>query len=243
MAALAAYQATLAFFDEYARSEATGFNADGEGGRAKTLLSILQKKNSEYLRETEAAGSHGDVPPAGEGGRVDAQLRATRRRAKTGPIQHPIRSTGGVGDLGTGSGAALRSMRLRVRTSAGLALLKLEAVANAINPQPRLLDVERDGLTAASDLLRWISSEDHSLFKAVWREQLDAADRSIIDKRVADLRDSIDRLREDLRRRIGATRSRLALVRRSRCDANGTIVNACSLSRTTADFRAGRTTD
>jgi hypothetical protein len=49
---------------------------------------------------------------------------------------------------------------------------------------------------------------------AAWRGQLDATDRSIIDKRVADLRDSIDRLREDLRRRIGTTRSRLALVNR-----------------------------
>jgi hypothetical protein len=49
---------------------------------------------------------------------------------------------------------------------------------------------------------------------AAWRGQLDAADRSIMDKRVADLRDSIDRLREDLRRRIGTTRSRLALVNR-----------------------------
>jgi hypothetical protein len=105
-------------------------------------------------------------------------------------------------------------MKLRVRTSAGLAVLKLEAANAAVNPEPRLLDVDDDDVRAASDLLRCVSSEDYSLFKAVWRERLDGADQQIIERRVRELRESVERLREDLRRRIGATRSRLALVNR-----------------------------
>jgi hypothetical protein len=44
--------------------------------------------------------------------------------------------------------------------------------------------------------------------------RLDKADLGIIEKRVVDLREAVERLREDLRRRIGTTRSRLALVNR-----------------------------
>ena len=111
-------------------------------------------------------------------------------------------------------------MILRLRTSAGLALLELEAIPEVLNPPARLLDIDADGVTAADDVLRWVSSPEYPLFKGAWRERLDSADRSIIDKRVADLRESIDRLREDLRRRIGTTRSRLALVNRfkQRCE-------------------------
>ena len=56
--------------------------------------------------------------------------------------------------------------------------------------------------------------ESYSLFKLAWQQRLDAADLGVIDNRVADLRDAVERLREDLRRRIGSTRSRLALVNR-----------------------------
>jgi hypothetical protein len=110
---------------------------------------------------------------------------------------------------------AVRLLKLRTRTSAGLALLKLEAVAGELNPLARILDDDgEDTLRAAGDLMRWVSSESYSLFKLAWQERLDAADLGVIEKRVADLRDAVERLREDLRRRIGTTRSRLALVNR-----------------------------
>lgn len=100
---------------------------------------------------------------------------------------------------------AVRLLRLRTRTSAGLALLKLETVPDELNPPARLLDEGGDAL---------VSSESYSLFKLAWQERLDAADLGVIDKRAADLREAVERLREDLRRRIGTTRSRLALVYR-----------------------------
>jgi hypothetical protein len=94
-------------------------------------------------------------------------------------------------------------------------LLKLDAVRDELNPPARALDKGGDdSLAAASDLMKWASSESYSLLKLAWQQRIDAADFAIIDKRVADLRDAVDRLREDLRRRIGATRSRLALVNR-----------------------------
>jgi hypothetical protein len=58
---LARYHLTLSFFDECARSEPPAFNADGEGGRAKTMLSILQHKDSECLRTPESTASDTDV--------------------------------------------------------------------------------------------------------------------------------------------------------------------------------------
>jgi hypothetical protein len=96
-------------------------------------------------------------------------------------------------------------MRLKLATSAGLALLKLEAVPAAINPPATLLDVDDDNLAAADDLLRWGRSEEYSLFKAVWGGQ----DGSLnVDERVAELRDCVDRLREDLRHRRMSARPR-----------------------------------
>jgi hypothetical protein len=59
----AKYQLTLAFFDECARSEAPAFNADGDGGRAKTLLSILQTRDSEYLRGKNQSPAGATPPP------------------------------------------------------------------------------------------------------------------------------------------------------------------------------------
>ena len=57
-------------------------------------------------------------------------------------------------------------------------------------------------------------TEGYSLFKLAWQQRLDAADTTVIDRHVAELRDAVERLREELRRRVGTTRSRLALVHR-----------------------------
>lgn len=176
-------QHTLAFFDEFASGEPGPFNADGVGGRAGTLLSILQGKDAApSLRRVSDAASVGE--PARD------PLELWRRR---------------LWNIQSRYDHAVRSMRLRLGTSAGLALLKLEAVPAAINPSATLLDVDDDNLTAADDLLRWGRSEEYSLFKAVWGGQRGSAN---VDDRVAELREGVDRLREDLRRRRVSARPR-----------------------------------
>jgi hypothetical protein len=179
------HQRTLAFFDEFARTEPGPFTAYGVGGRAGTLLSILQRKDAApSLRQVDDAA------------RVDEPtlepLDVWRRR---------------LWNVQSRYDHAVRSMRLRLATSAGLALLKLDAVPAAINPPATLLDVDDDNLTAADDLLRWGRSEEYSLFKAVWGGQRGSVN---VDERVAELRNCVDRLREDLRQRRLRARPRPA---------------------------------
>jgi hypothetical protein len=210
------YRGTLAYFDEWAGSEPEPFNADGEGGLAKTLLGILRNKETAYLHEAEAAAARenaeGESNP--EGVRTENRPPAEAGQNRLG--RHSLEAWGRrLGNVQRRYDYAVRLLRLRTRTSAGLALLKLEAVPDQLNPPARVRDDEdEDGLRAASDLMRWVSSESYSLFKLAWQGRLDAADLGIIDKRVAELRDAVERLQEELRRRIGTTRSRLALVNR-----------------------------
>jgi hypothetical protein len=177
----ASRQNTLAFFDEFARAEPEPFNADGVGGRAGTLLAILQTKDAgPSLRRGKDAARLGD--PARD------PFEIWRRR---------------LWNVQSRYDHAIRSMRLRLATSAGLALLKLERVPSAINPPAVLLDVEDDNLTAADDLLRWGRSAEYSLFRTVWGGQR----RSVnVDDRIAELRNGVDRLREDLRHRTLSSR-------------------------------------
>ncbi len=176
------YTGTLAHFDEWAASEPEAFNADGTGGKAKTLLGILQRR----------------AEPDEDGPEPD-RLDAWRRR---------------LGNVQRRYDYAVRLLRLRTRTSPGLALVRLEAVPDELNPPPRIVADGRETLREASDVSRWMSSESYSLFKLAWQDSLDSGDVSVIDRRVDDLRDAVERLHEELRRRIGTTRSRLALVNR-----------------------------
>jgi hypothetical protein len=210
------YTGTLAYFDERAVSEPEPFNADGEGGLAKTLLGILRNKESAYLHEAEAAAARenaeGESNPEGVLTENPPPAETGQNRLGWDSLEAWRRT---LGNVQRRYDYAVRLLRLRTRTSAGLALLKLEAVPDELNPPARVLDDEgEDSLRAASDLMRWVSSESYSLFKLAWQQRLDAADHGIIDKRVADLRDAVERMREELRRRIGTTRSRLALVYR-----------------------------
>jgi hypothetical protein len=210
------YRGSLAFFDEWADSEPEPFNAHGEGGLAKALLGILRNKDTAYLHEVQAAAAA--RASEAEAGREDAltEGQSPAEEEQRGPQTEPLdRWRRRLGNVQRRYDYAVRLLRLRTRTSAGLALLKLEAVPDDLNPPARILDdADEDTLGAASDLMRWVSSESYTLFKLAWQERLDAADLDIIDKRVAELRDAVARLREELRRRIGATRSRLALVNR-----------------------------
>ncbi len=101
--ALATSHGTLAFFDEHARADPMPFNADGEGGRAKTLLSILQRKDLGFLREVKAAAGEGVDSAADTVGPAEAS--AGDRPTMTRTSLHRTRSTGGAGGLGTSSAA------------------------------------------------------------------------------------------------------------------------------------------
>jgi hypothetical protein len=209
------YRGTLAYFDEWAGSEPEPFNADGAGGLAKALLGILRNKDTAYLHKVEAAAAAG--PEAGVNPEdVSAEGSPTGEGEQNGPERDPLDPwRRRLGNVRRRYDYAVRELRLRTRTSAGLALLNLDSVPDELNPPARPdEDDDDDMVSAASDLMRWVSSESYSLFKLAWRERVDAADLRIIDKRVADLRDAVERLREDLHRRIGVTRSRLALVNR-----------------------------
>lgn len=210
------YSGTLAYFDDWAASEPQPFNADGEGGLAKRLLRILHIKDTVYLQELEAASAREDDQPETEEQDVHAEQTPRATSEQNGPPRDILGAwRRRLGNVQRRYDYAIRLLKLRTRTSGGVALLMLEAVPDQLNPPPRLLDDGGDdSVDAASDLMRWISSESYSLFKLAWRQGLDAADQSIIRERVAELRDAVERLREELYRRIGITRSRAALVDR-----------------------------
>jgi hypothetical protein len=211
------YRMTLAYFDEWASSDPEPFNGDGQGGLAKTLLGILRTKDTAFLHDVEAAAARGNADAEANPAEVATERSSPEpeAHAPADPVDAWRRRLGSVQRR---YDYAVRQLRLRIRTSAGVALLKLEAVSGELNPPGRVLGDEdgRDSITAASDLTKSVGSEGYSLFKLAWQERMDSADLDIIDRRVADLRDAVQRLHEDVRRRIGATRSRLALVDRFR---------------------------
>jgi hypothetical protein len=111
------YRGTLAYFDEWAASEPEPFNADGEGGKAKTLLGILQNKDGAYLHEVEAAAARNNETEANleddsseaqpptedeQNGPGSDRLDAWRRR---------------LGNVQRRYDYAVRLLRLRTRTS------------------------------------------------------------------------------------------------------------------------------
>jgi hypothetical protein len=175
-------------------------------------LGILQNKDTALLREVETAAARRNAEADSTQVSIEGQPPNGEPPAPAGPLDAWRRR---LGNVQRRYDYAVRQLKLRIRTSAGVALLNLEAVSGELNPPARVLgDEGGDSIEAASDLMRWTGSESYSLFKLAWQERVDPADVAIIDKRVADLRDAVERLREDVRRRIGATRSRLALVHR-----------------------------
>jgi hypothetical protein len=221
----ARYEATLAFFDEWAAGEPAPFNADAEGGTAGVLLNILQSKDRLYQPQLEPgrivelapdgtevegdpASAAADDETSHETEEVDEErLDAWRKR---------------LGNVDRRYHHARRRLRLRARTSAVLALLKLEQARDALNPCVTLFGPDYDSTDAANDTLRWVGSAEYSLFKAVDGQRLSDVDASIVAERIPELRLAAERLHEELRRRIGVTRSRLAMVNRFSSAANGT---------------------
>ncbi len=238
ISAFLAYQQTLAYFDEQVAAEPELFNYKAEGGKARTLLHILQAKDRQYLRDEEQRLTHGHQT-ADETAEV-----ATDRETS----DDPAAATSGVADKGTadgGNGGAeglaagveaertpldwwrtrvgnadrrlehpRRWFRLRMRTSPGLALRDLQAARDALQPPLSLVGPDDKPVVRLSEMLKLVSSSDYPLLKVADGDRFDDTERELIAERVTHLRAGAELLHEDLRRRIAATRSRLALVHR-----------------------------
>jgi hypothetical protein len=220
VAARFAYQQTLAYFDERAGAEPDSFNHRGQGGKASALLAVLQAKDSAYLRgEEEEAARRGAGVQVGEEAK-EANASPDDACSDDASAEGPLERTDldrwrtRVGNVDRRLNHVRRWFRLRIRTSAGVALLKLEAARDAMQPPLKLVDPDEGAAGLLGDMLRLVGSSDYSLLKVADEDRLDDADVHVITERVADLRSSAQRLHEELRRRIGATRSRLALVHR-----------------------------
>ena len=134
------YQSSLAYFDKWTESEPQPFNADGEGGLAKRLLGILQSKDTAYLHEREAAAADETAKDVSNPDDVAADTHALEAE-QDGPGDDVLNGwRRRLGNVQRRYDYAVRLFRLRARTSAGLALVKLEAVPDRLNPPARLLD-------------------------------------------------------------------------------------------------------
>jgi hypothetical protein len=188
------YQGSLAFFDELAEGPAPRLSIDGSEGRAATLIRILQAKAElhRYQQEKSRAGE-------GSSNAVEVPgLDDWRRR---------------VGNADRRYRAAARTAQLRSLTSAGQGLARLRLVPPALNPPFEERRSGEDPLVFANRVFRYAMSAERTLFKAVGG-RLDDSEQRIVDDRVAELRRDVLRLSEELHRRVGTTRSRLALIER-----------------------------
>lgn len=109
---------------------------------------------------------------------------------------------------------ATRWLKLSMRVSAGLALLRLDEVPRALNPEPALRVVGESRETRVDRIFRRMFTVEQELFNAVHLGRLDRADQDFVDKHVAELRAGLTRLHTELHRRVGMTRSRQAMITR-----------------------------
>ena len=235
--ALVGYQQTLAYFDEQVTAEPELFNLKAEGGKAKTLLSILQAKDQQYLideerrarteqtsDEPEAVADNRETTDDSAGANSDAATQDTAnggnaRVKSSAAAVEPERTEldrwrTRIGNVDRRLRHARRWFRLRMRTSPGLALRDLQAARDAVQPPLKLVDPDENPVVMLSDMVMMVSSADYPLLKVADGDRLDDTDRKLIAERVTQLRARTERLNEDLRRRIAVSRSRLALVHR-----------------------------
>jgi hypothetical protein len=107
-----------------------------------------------------------------------------------------------------------RRLSLEMKTSAGLALLRLDAVPPALNPDPVFRQVGEDRRARLEQLLLTSMSVGQQLFFAVHTNEGTQATRALVDSHVTELRAGLTRLSTELHRRVGTTRSRQALISR-----------------------------
>jgi hypothetical protein len=153
----------------------------------------------------------------GDGARSELLLEILNGKASVFGMKPPKKMEAWVVDLHNVCerwAHATRWLKLSMRVSAGLALLRLEAVPPTLNPEPMLRQVDEDRRARMDKLLVRAISTEQQLYLAVHRDAVGDKTRDLVEKHVADLRAGLARLTAELHRRIGMTRSRRALVSR-----------------------------
>lgn len=207
-----AYLGSLTHFDKVAAQEPRPFNvANAEGGTATVLLNILHGKDQHYQlaknpgQKVELASDGTDIgvsvsqvqPITDE---VDEdRLDAWRQR---------------LGNVDRRYQHLRRSTRVRAMTSDGLAIAMLQSAWASMNPPLRLFGPDYGLNEMVRDTFDWVASLDYFMAKAIDGPALSLEERQLIAEKVAELRTATKRLHEGLRRRIGVTRSRLAMINR-----------------------------
>jgi hypothetical protein len=188
---------TLAAFDPIVSGELQPASTSGFGlGRTGHLVEMLQAKLQRLQRPLPS--DDGAPSSSRQNQRPDLDDLAMR-----------------LGNVARRHEHFANHVRLTERTSAGLALKRLDGVLSALNPPPlQASSPEELSSQFRSSVVPHVSTGGHALFLSAHGEQLDDAHTQFVADRVRDLRKDVQRLHADLRRRIGTTASRLALVLR-----------------------------
>jgi hypothetical protein len=107
---------------------------------------------------------------------------------------------------------ATRWLSLSMRVSAGLELLRLERVPSSLNPEPVIREVGEERGARLNAVFQRQFSIEGVFFNAVHADGHKGGQAELADKQVGELRVGLARLSLELHRRIGATRSRRALI-------------------------------
>ena len=156
-----AYQATFAYFDAWLSENPRKFDGNVEGGTARTLIDILRGKDTAYRYKLENAGSTmveldqvtGQPIPGTEAPVPGVEDAPSAEEAAPDQL---ARWHQRLGNVIRRYEHARRWTQLRLRTHGGLALLKLRAARDALNPEVKLLGPDYTESDVFSDTLKWI---------------------------------------------------------------------------------------
>lgn len=140
----AAYQATFAHFDTEAVRDPPKFDEHINGGIAGTLINILRGKDSTYRFALENVGSTsvelalGTAEPIA-GTEAPALGTENTPAAEEADAEQLARWQQRIGNAIRRYEHACRWTKLRLRSDAGLSLIKLFAARDALNPELKLV--------------------------------------------------------------------------------------------------------
>lgn len=196
--ALLAWRLTLAAFDRLVAGDLAPYVSDGRPAHGKTraLIAILNPKLA-LLQHPVTRSAQGERHPIEDNQRPD--LDEIGRR---------------LGNVARRDEHFTSEVQLEARTSAGFSLGRLDLVLSALNPPPAVIESPDDIPMFLNDVFGYITTGSYSLFRAVHGGRLSVEEGRLVAERVTELRQDVDRLREELRRRVGATATRTALVLR-----------------------------
>jgi len=186
---------TLANFDRIASDEASGRPQVEDPTRSGAMIGILHAKVENVRHPWE-------------------RIEGTRERTVADQRPELKDLARRLGNLGRKHEHFLQSIRFRARTSPAVALLRLESIEEAINPAPAVIETDEDTRAYLEWAMRFALSPGRVLAKAVQGERLDRAGKDVLDNAITQHRTDVERLGEELRRLVGTTASRLALIHR-----------------------------